>query len=35
MYDFKLPDCTQEQKVAHSFLLSFVNANERQCQEQK
>ena len=34
MYDFPVPDCTQEQTLAHSFLLSFVNANDRLCHEQ-
>ena len=34
MYDFLVPDCTKNKTAAHSFLLSFVNANDRLCLEQ-
>ena len=32
-YDFTVHDCTQEQKIALTFLPSFDNANGHLCQE--
>ena len=33
MYDLTVLDCTQEQKIAHTFRPSFDNANGHLCQE--
>ena len=33
MHDFTVQDCTQEQKIALTFLPSFDNANGHLCQE--